>query len=136
MPRTYKRKLGSRSYSNYSVETLEKALLDIVEGKMTVHNVSKHYNIPYGTLYNKYTGRHIHSPGGQTALTSKQEENIIFGIKVCGDWGYPLESTDLKVWVKLMLESEGKKDNNRVETSSFHALFGKIYFLFLFRSNC
>ena len=56
MPRTYKRKLGARSYKNYSDENVERALEKIVDHGWGIRKASKIYKIPYGTLHNHYHG--------------------------------------------------------------------------------
>ena len=53
MPRTYKRKLGSREYQNYTSETMEKAVEDILQDRLTLRKASKKYGIPLGTLSHK-----------------------------------------------------------------------------------
>ncbi|XP_060873029.1 uncharacterized protein LOC132946925 isoform X2 [Metopolophium dirhodum] len=57
--RTYKSKLGQRRYINYSSEALDEALLKVVNGELSLRKASKQYNIPYGTINNKFHGVHI-----------------------------------------------------------------------------
>lgn len=62
MPRNYKNPLGSRMYKNYSEHTLEEALIEVVEGSLSLLKASKQFNIPFVTLHNKYYDKHPHSP--------------------------------------------------------------------------
>jgi len=55
MPRTYKRKVGSRSYSDYSSEKLDEAVAAVNSGELKLREASRSFNIPYGSLYN-----HVH----------------------------------------------------------------------------
>lgn len=58
MVRTPKRKLGSRPYKNYNNDKMEEALTKIVNCELSILGASKLYKISYGTLYNKYNGKH------------------------------------------------------------------------------
>lgn len=69
---TIKKKLGK----NYTDEVLEEALTKIGDGDLTIRGASRQYKISFGTLYNKYKGKHIRKPGGQPVF-STQEENVL-----------------------------------------------------------
>ena len=58
MPRTYIPKLGSRSYRNYTSDNLEEAVSKVSENKLSIKQASERYKIPYGTLHNKFHGKH------------------------------------------------------------------------------
>lgn len=58
MVRTYKKKLGGRTYKNYSEAHIETALSKILVEGWTLRRASVEYRIPYGTLNNRYHGRH------------------------------------------------------------------------------
>lgn len=73
MVRRYKRMADNRTYRNYSETTMDSALLEVLEGRLSVLAASRKYKIPYGSLYNKYHGRHIRSVGHQTALSAVEE---------------------------------------------------------------
>jgi len=51
VPRKYIKKLGARTYANYSDASVEGALLEIANGELSVLAASKKYSIPYGTLH-------------------------------------------------------------------------------------
>ncbi len=111
--RTYKRRVGARSYVNYSEATLEEALIEIVEGRMSQAEASRRYKIPLGTINNKYKGRHMRKAGGQTTLTKQEEKKIVESIKLCGDWGFPLAYLDIRLMTKQYLQAVGKKPRYR-----------------------
>ena len=108
MPRRYKRKPGSRTYKNFSEETMEQALLNIGNGTLSILAASKQFKIPYGTLHNKFMGKHGKRMGGQTALSVQEEKAIVTCIVKCADWGYPLSTFDVQMFTKSYLERIGK----------------------------
>lgn len=63
MVRTYKRKVGARSYINYTSDALEAAINDIETGKALVKASSSTHGIPASTLRNKLKARHSGTPG-------------------------------------------------------------------------
>lgn len=108
MVRVYKRKLGVRRYKDYSEETVEQALAKVTEDGWSLQRAAREYNIPYGTLNNKYHGRHIRKNGGQTCFTSSEEKVFLSAASVCGDWGFPLDTIDLRQFAKNYLDSQGR----------------------------
>lgn len=108
MGRSYKKKVGGRTYQNYTEETLNEALEQIVEGKLSLNKASKQYKIPYGTLHNRYNGKHGRTTGGQTALTAAEDRAIIQALTTCSDWGFPLSLLDLRIFVKCYLDKQGR----------------------------
>lgn len=107
MPRKYKPKVGSRTYKKYSDNDLEEALLKITNGELSIKKASETYNISYGTLHNKYHGKHGLNAGGQTVLTLAEEESIVRSLITCGEWGYPLAMFDLQMFTKYYLDKKG-----------------------------
>jgi len=55
MPRTYQKKPGSRSYKNYSEETLNEALAKSKKEGRSLNSVAKQYGISQMTLKRKLT---------------------------------------------------------------------------------
>lgn len=45
--------------------------------------------------------------GGQTALTEADEEYLITNINACAEWGYPLDTMDLRFIVKMYFDKLG-----------------------------
>lgn len=75
---------------------------------MSISQASQSYNIPFGTLYNKYKGLHIRSAGGQTLFSHAEEKALLKAAATCGDWGFPLTSLDWKMIAKAYLDKQGK----------------------------
>lgn len=110
MVRKYKRKIGARSYLNYTKETLEKALKEIDNGK-SLCSVSKKYKIPKGTLSSKRNGTNTKKPGGQCRLTEECEILIARMISVLTNWRAPLTSLDVRYIVKGYLDKRNIMDS-------------------------
>lgn len=126
--RKYKRKLGARSYKNYEDSTLDNALLEVVEGRMTLREASRSFKVPYGTLNNRYNGRHGSKPGGRQIFTSEEERAFVNNIMKCSDWGFPLTERDLKLYIKSYLDARGvveQKFTNNIPGDDWVKLFLK-----------
>jgi len=108
MPRTYKRKLGSREYQNYTSETMEKAVEDILQDRLTLRKASKKYGIPLGTLSHKVNKKHGGHVGGPTSLTDDEEQRIAKILITLSLWRFPLDLFELRMLVKAMLDKAGK----------------------------
>jgi len=109
--RNPKKKLGSRPYGNYTLESLNEAILQIAEGNLKILLASKKFKIPYGTLHNKYHGRHTKVFGAPTVFTQAEEVAFVKSFAKCGEWGYPLELQDIRFFVKGYLDQIGRKVN-------------------------
>lgn len=108
MPRRHKRKLGAGHYKDYNEDKMEKALQRVVDDEWSIRRAAKENNIPYGTLYNKFNGRHIQSVGHPTLFTLNEEKAIISAAVTCGDWRYPLLKADLQWIAKNYADSKGR----------------------------
>ena len=61
MVRNYQRKTRARAYNNYTDETMKKALEDVP--KLGLKGSSKLHKVPYGSLFNKFHGKHTKPHG-------------------------------------------------------------------------
>lgn len=100
MPNYYKRTPGSRTYRNFSEETLENALNEIRNKSLTYREASDNYSIPISTLSRKKNHLNLNSHGGQTTLTSTEEDTIVETILFASDWGYPFDREEVKKLIK------------------------------------
>ncbi|KAF0746387.1 Uncharacterized protein FWK35_00024203 [Aphis craccivora] len=64
-------------------------------------------NIPYGTLHNRYHGKHTKGIGGQIVFSNEEEKVMINAVIKCVDWGYSLTLMDLRIVAKSYLDSKG-----------------------------
>lgn len=105
MPNYYKRTPGSRTYRNFSEETLKNALNEIRNNRLTYRQASDEYGIPISTLSRKKNQLNLN----QTALTSTEEDNIVETILFASDWGYPFDREEVKRLIKSYLDRAGRK---------------------------
>lgn len=117
MPSSYKRTPGSRKYRDFSNKTLNDAIRDIKINKLSFREAQDKYNIPKSTLQRKIQNKNMKKVGGQTILTMEEENILCNAITLCSDWGFPLESGDIKNLVQGYLNNSGKQvkawKNNR-----------------------
>ena len=79
--------------------------------------MSRQFNIARGTLQNKVAGTHGEKPGHPTVLTEVEENCIVQHLVRLADWGFPMDNTDLCVFIKTYLDKVGK--NARMFTSNY-----------------
>ena len=111
MPRTYKRKVGSRSYSDYSSEKLDEAVAAVNSGELKLREASRSFNIPYGSLYNHVHKLHSGTSGGQTRLSVAVEQRLVQTIETLGQWKVPVDYIDIRLLVKDYLDRQGICDS-------------------------
>lgn len=107
MARKHKRIPGSRSYTDYLPETVEKALDQIANGSLSIRAASNEYKIPFGTLYNKFKGKHGRKPGRPPVFNQDEEQAILQAAAKCGEWGFPLTLFDIRMMGKYYLDRKG-----------------------------
>ncbi|KAK4874638.1 hypothetical protein RN001_013998 [Aquatica leii] len=74
MPRTHKRKLAAKYYRNHNDDKNEQALTAVAKGKLSIKQASKKFKIAYGTLSNKFHGRHCLKPGGKPVFSTEEKK--------------------------------------------------------------
>ena len=70
--------------------------------------MSGQFNTARGTLQNKIAGKHSEKPGHPTVLTEVEENSIVQHLVRLADWGFPMDNTDLRVFIKTYLGKTGK----------------------------
>lgn len=114
MPRTYKKPTGSRTYANFSKETLEKAVLEIKKNRLSIRKAAQQYSLCPSTI-SRYlkkeesTGEGAY--GGQTVLTAQEEQMLVDGLLLAAEWGMPFHRNDIKLIVKGFLDGQPRKGN-------------------------
>lgn len=124
----YKKAVGSRNYCNYTNVRLEEAVRNVREGRMSQRQASEMYKIPRSTLQNKIKKVHTNPPGGQTVLTVDEERKLKFHIIAASDFGFPIDSLDLRRIVKSYLDRKGvtiRKFTDNMPGSEWVRLFLK-----------
>lgn len=61
------------------------------------------------TIYNKLKGKKQKVPGKPQVFSCEEELSIVIGITKCAEFGFPLDSFDLRMIAKSYLDSKGRK---------------------------
>ena len=104
MPRNYKQTPGSRTYHNYTDETLQKCLSQLKDNKILMKAASQKYSIPYRAIRNKINGWHSKQYGGQKQLSGSFENTLVGTIDELSEWKVPLSGFDIRCLVKTYLD--------------------------------
>lgn len=108
MPRKYKPVVGG-GYKKHNPKTIENALSDIQNGLSLRKSAEKH-GLHYSVIYRHLKkGPNMKKHGGQTALSLEEEQMFVDRLKICGEWGYPIDTTTLRFLVKDFLDRRGKE---------------------------
>lgn len=110
MPRRHIKRLGSRTYANYTTEQLNRAVQEIKAGRISLREASKRYKISLGTLSRKCRNKHMNTFGRPTVLSKEEESKIVEGLLVAAEWGFPLTTHDLRNVIKTYLDSSGRTE--------------------------
>lgn len=105
MPRVYKPG-GTKHYKKYDELTMQVALNEYNNSNLSLGNISAKYDIPKSVLQ-RHNTRFMKKPGGQPVLSAETEEYIVENLNHCAEWGYPLDTYDLRVLVKGYLDRSG-----------------------------
>lgn len=128
MPRNSKRALGTRPYKNYTQENLEKALLEITHKALSIRNAASKYGIPKNTLHLKSQEKHTMSVGRATVFSAEEEEPFVAHIVAVPNYGFPVNTYDLRCVGKSYLDRIGKNEtrfNNNLPGSDWAESFMK-----------
>lgn len=53
--------------------------------------------------------RHLtQTQGGQSVLSSEEEKKLVDRLMICAEWGYPMDTYDLRIIVKHYLDACGR----------------------------
>lgn len=108
MPRKYT-SVATKKKKDIDPETLKKALNDLKTG-LSLRKCSEKHNVALTTLHRHVkSGSNLKKRGGQTVLTAEEEAVLVDRLKICSDWGYPVDSLTLRLIVKDSLEKQGKQ---------------------------
>lgn len=106
--RKSRRKLGSRSYKNYTSEMLQLAVESVANSTITTREAEKQFGIPRRTIVNRLKNRHSKPVGKPTRLSEEEENKLINVVIASADYGSPLTKLDLRILVHNYLKKNGK----------------------------
>ena len=88
-------------------ERLESAKRAVANG-MKLREAEEQFKISKSVLHRHIKlGKNIKKQGGQTVLSSGEEEILVQSLVLCASWGYPMDSYDLRLVVKGYLDRRG-----------------------------
>ncbi|CAG4979283.1 unnamed protein product [Parnassius apollo] len=97
-------KPGAKCYKKYDDQVIKQALDEIALTNNSLSAVAEKYNIANSVLC-RHKNREMKPHGRPTALTKDEELYLVEHLNICGDWGYPLDTTDLRYIIKMYLDS-------------------------------
>lgn len=97
---------NKKRYRKYDPDVLKNALKDLKESNDSLQKIADKYNIHKSVLY-RHSKKTMKTQGGQTVLSYEAELYIVENINKCGEWGYPLDTMDLRFIVKMYLDRQG-----------------------------
>lgn len=106
--RVYEKVVGPTRKSNYKPEFLLNAVRAVQSGKLSMRKASEQYGVPYTTLNDKLKNKYKNKIGGQTALSSNEEKQLVEGVLCCAKWGFPLRNKDIRNIVQTYLNRKGR----------------------------
>lgn len=102
-----RKKLGTRTYKNYTEENLQAALALVKSGQISLREASAMYGISKSTLNRKQHMKNMNNVGRPSGLTEANEEALVNGLIAASKWGFPFTSLDIRCIVKSFLDSNG-----------------------------
>ena len=104
MPQKYIPQPGSKNIQK-AYKDLDRTI-QAVNGDTSVHDAAKRFGIARTILQHRIKG-HVNPHGRQTILQNYEEHMLVSRVKVCSDWGFPFDATDLRMLVKGYLDKKG-----------------------------
>ncbi|KAK9728674.1 CENP-B N-terminal DNA-binding domain [Popillia japonica] len=94
---------------------IEEAKQDIRSG-YSIRQAAKKHNIAYTVLQRHLKNNDVKKQRGQTVLAEAEERSIAEKLVTCSEWGYPLDTFDLRLVIQQYLNRAGRvvsrfKDN-------------------------
>uniref|UniRef100_A0A8D9BI12 HTH psq-type domain-containing protein n=1 Tax=Cacopsylla melanoneura TaxID=428564 RepID=A0A8D9BI12_9HEMI len=108
MPRTYKRKPGSRRYRDYTENHLQECIRRIRCGEITQRQGEMEYQIPRRTLVYKLARKHSTEVGRPAVFTDAEESVFVKCTLQLSDYGFPISEEDLRYIVSAYLQKAGR----------------------------
>lgn len=112
--RTYRHVRKGKSYmpyQHYTTEDLEKAVSDVKAKVTTKREAANKYNVPRSTIARycrEVTKTTQKQPGHPTLFNEEEEEAFIKYCLTLADWGFPLDTLDLRIFAQRYLNKIGK----------------------------
>jgi hypothetical protein len=96
-----------RKLKVYKKDDLEAAFVAVKEGKMSIRDASRKFNVLRTTLGNHIMEQHGTTSGWKPELSAEEEEMIVESVKLLGVWWFPFTSTDLATLSRFISTRKG-----------------------------
>ncbi|XP_063216730.1 uncharacterized protein LOC134527736 [Bacillus rossius redtenbacheri] len=110
MPRTYIKKIGPSQLFKYSEAAMAMAIRDVQEGVSSIRAAAEKHNVPKSTLADKVNCKHLMKHGRPTALSNDEEAELVRGLMISAECGFPLTPSNACDIVQSYLNREGKSE--------------------------
>lgn len=106
-----------KPYCSYSKQDLEDAVADVKATRLSTREAEAHYGVPRSTINRHLKNKPLYTkPGHPTLFSEAEEKTFLKYIKTMGEWGFPLDLIDLRVFAQKYLNKIGRtvytlKDN-------------------------
>lgn len=107
MPRIYKQKRNGRRRCTYDPDVLCNAIRDVKEHGLSIRQSAKKNGVDKSKLSRAIRRVQARPSGGQTSLSPEMENVLVNKFVTCSTWGYPLDTLDIRLFVKWHLDSSG-----------------------------
>lgn len=107
----YKKIVGGKNYHNYSLQSFEKAIEDVKYKKLSYRDAEKKYGVSKSTIQRKINEKHMMKVGRPNALSQVDETNLVKGLCLSSNWGFPFTSMDIRLLVQNFLNKNGLKES-------------------------
>lgn len=110
MPRKYKQVMdGKRGpyTTDKPMTKFQRACDEVKEGHLSVRGAASKYGFSKSTISDAVNRKHSKRQGGQTVLSAEEEACIVERLVILSQWGFPLDTFDLRILVKLYLDRRG-----------------------------
>lgn len=107
MPRKHTHVPGTARRRDYSMEALEAALIDVLEGNYSFSQAAERHGVPKATVWRKFRGMTSDKLGKPPALKALGERNVVQALTTAVKFGYPFSKQDLKQFVQEYLNRKG-----------------------------
>ena len=96
-----------KKYKRHAPENIRAAVAEYKKGGVSLKKCGETHGLPKSVLF-----RHVKNPdtlkqGGQTALSPDTEKYLLQRLIACAEWGYPMDTYDLRIIVKGFLDRRG-----------------------------
>ncbi|GIY91556.1 DDE-1 domain-containing protein [Caerostris extrusa] len=108
------RKINKRQYrcTTYTAEAMRLAFQSVRSGQYTGRRAAAEFNVPYGTLNKKLSGRapvEAHGAGRPIEITVKNEQKFAERLAISGNYGYGYSRNEIKELVAEFVKQEDIK---------------------------